>query len=396
MQSVAMKGSADRLAFADLLRGLAAPAVMLGHFTILYLTDPRIVALITQAELYPKTEPSAFVDFLNNYFNFASIGVAVFFLISGFVIPLSLEGTDVRAYFFKRFLRIFPTYWISLAIGLAAIVVSAWFWSKSIPHDATGYLSNLFLAANAFSRPDILSVGWTLQIEVKFYLLAPLVYLALKRGTLWPILLCAAAITGVFFNATVLCDNVHVACWDHYRFAARMLWFDAMFVIFMLIGSMFYALYRNLLPKWQAIGGMVLLWACYNAAVAVSPLPFLATDRRLPYFWGLVIFTAAFLLRDKITLARPFRFLANISYPLYLIHPLVGYVTMRLLIAAGLPYIAAFAIAVALVLLIAGVMHTYVEAPLIALGKRLSRAWFGSREPRAAVLAATAAVRTSA
>jgi hypothetical protein len=45
-----------------------------------------------------------------------------------------------------------------------------------------------------------------------------------------------------------------------------------------------------------------------------------------------------------VRLTAPFRFLANISYSLYVIHPIAGYVTMRLLTAAGLPYLAALAL----------------------------------------------------
>ena len=85
-------------------------------------------------------------------------------------------------------------------------------------------------------------------------------------------------------------------------------------------------------------------------------------------------------------LTAPFRFLANISYSLYVIHPIAGYVTMRLLTAEGLPYLAAFAIALAFVIGIASSMHVYVEAPTIALGKRspkldLARASGGRRLP---------------
>jgi peptidoglycan/LPS O-acetylase OafA/YrhL len=228
--------------------------------------------------------------------------------------------------------------------------------------------------------PDILSVAWTLQIEIKFYLLAPFIYLALKRRMIVPVLLCGLAIAGVFWNATVLCDNVHIACWDHYRFGARMLWFDCMFIIYMLIGSVFYALYRRLIPTWQGIAGIIFLFACYQVAVSTTPLPFITLDRRLPYIWGLIVFAGTFLVREKVSLTRPFRFVADISYSLYLIHPLIGYVTMRLLIYAGLPYVAAFAVALPLVIAIASAMHFYAEAPLIALGKRLSILWFGGKK----------------
>jgi peptidoglycan/LPS O-acetylase OafA/YrhL len=370
-------GSANRLAFADLLRGIAALVVVIGHFTVLYLTAPDVVSLVTMGEPSAKVMLPQIATDLIELFNLPSMGVAVFFLISGFVIPLSLEGTTTRGYLLKRFLRIFPTYWVALALGIVATFVSAAFWSKPVTHDHIDYFSNTFLIANLFGRFDILSVAWTLQIEMKFYLLAPIIYLALKRGTVLPLLLCGLAVVCVFWNATAFCNNVDVACWDHYRFSARMFWEDAMHMVYMLMGSLFYAHYRKLIPNWQVIGGVAFLFGCYNAAALAMPIP--KGGQHLPYLWGLIIFGSLYALRHRITLTRPFRFLADISYSLYVIHPLVGYVTMRLLMAAGLPYFPAFAVALALVIGIAWMMHLYVEVPMIALGKRLSSAWFGSR-----------------
>jgi peptidoglycan/LPS O-acetylase OafA/YrhL len=375
-------GLANRLAFADLLRGLAALAVVIGHYSLGYLIEPHVIAAVTLGEptqAVPLPESLAPILF---WFNFPSIGVAVFFLISGFVIPLSLEGTHTRAYFFKRFLRIFPTYWIALGIAVAALFVSARYWSKPVPITTLDYIGNALLISNALSytRSDILSVAWTLQIEIKFYLLAPFIYMALKRGQLLPVLLCGLAVLGVYWNATALCDNVHIACWDHYRFGVRMLWFDAMFIVFMLMGSLFYAQYRKLLPKWQVIAGIIFLMGCYQAAVSAAPLPDLAIDRRVPYLWGLAIFGCLYLMRDRITLIPPLRFLAEISYSLYLVHPLLGYVTMRILMAYGVPYLVAFPLALSLAIGLATLIFLYVEAPLIAFGKRFTNARFGTRK----------------
>ncbi|MBV9066082.1 MAG: acyltransferase, partial [Methylobacteriaceae bacterium] len=344
-------GSANRLAFADLLRGIAAFVVVLGHFTVLYLTNPTIVSQIVMSEQRTAVPLPRVVNDLVTLFDLPSMGVAVFFLISGFVIPLSLEGTNTRSYLLKRFLRIFPTYWVALVIGVAAIFASAAFWSKPITHNYIDYFGNTFLIANLFGRFDILSVAWTLQIEIKFYLFAPLFYLALKRGTLLPLLLCGLAVVGVFWNATAFCNNVDIACWDHYRFSVRMIWQDTMYMVYMLIGSILYAHYRKLISNWQAIGGVAFLFGCYDIAGMAPPIP--RDGQYLPYLWGLIIFVALYVLRNRITLPRPFKFLADISYSLYVIHPLVGYVTMQLLMAVGLPYLASLTIALALVIGIA-------------------------------------------
>jgi peptidoglycan/LPS O-acetylase OafA/YrhL len=384
--------SANRLAFADLLRGIAALVVVIGHFTVLYLTNPTIVALIVMSETRSTVPLPRLVTQFVDVFDLPSMGVAAFFLISGFVIPLSLEGTNTRAYMLKRFLRIFPTYWMALGIGVAALFVSAGFWSKPVTHTFVEYFSSTFLIANLFGRFDILSVGWTLQIEIKFYLLAPLFYIALKRGTLLPLLLCGLAVVGVFWNATAFCNNVDIACWDHYRFSARMLWQDTMYMVFMLIGSVLYAHYRKLIPNWQAIAGVAFLFGCYNLAGMATPIP--RQGQHLPYLWGLIIFVSLYSLRNRVALTRPFKFLANISYSLYVIHPLVGYVTMQLLMAAGLAYVPALMVALALVIAVAWAMHVCIEAPMIVLGKRLSDAWFGSPKRDTAPALASPALQT--
>jgi peptidoglycan/LPS O-acetylase OafA/YrhL len=371
--------STDRLEFADLLRGLACLAVVLGHLTIDFLNDPPLIAFITMSEPWPSITVPDVLDRLLNTFSIAAMGVAVFFLISGFVIPLSLEATTVRGYFLKRFLRIFPPYWAALAICLVALSISGAVWSKSSWFTAIDYISNSFLLGNLFARPDMIAVGWTLQIEIKFYLLAPLIYMTLKRGMLIPVLLCGLAVVGIFWNATILCDNVHIACWDHYRINARMFWLDVMSIVYMLIGSVLYAHYRKLISTRQVVFGVVFLFACYQACISTTPLPIMTIDRRLPYFWGVVIFVCCYLLRGRIVLAPPFRFLANISYSLYMVHTVVGCIIMRLLMAAGVPYLVCLAVALLLVFLLATAMHSYLEAPMIALGKRLNNAWFASQ-----------------
>jgi peptidoglycan/LPS O-acetylase OafA/YrhL len=68
---------------------------------------------------------------------------------------------------------------------------------------------------------------------------------------------------------------------------------------------------------------------------------------------------------------------------------------MRLLIYAGVPYLAAFAVALPLVIAIASAMHFYAEVPLIALGKRLSKTWFGARKRREATVPEAGAVLDS-
>jgi peptidoglycan/LPS O-acetylase OafA/YrhL len=364
--------STQRLAFADLLRGLAALTVALGHFTVLFLNAPDVVAKITVAEPISKI---GFPDALAkaySFFDLASVGVAVFFLISGFVIPLSFEGASARAFLLKRFLRIFPTYWVALATGVASVFVSAAFWSKQVSYTWVDYFANVFLVADFFGRFDIPSVMWTLQIELKFYLLVPLFHSALRAGSLTRLILWGMGVVVAYWLPLSNCKAELDACWSHYAFSALVVAREAMFITYMLIGSVLYAHYRSLITLRQTAFGVAFLFACFVIATLISPFPSMGAGYRLAFFWGAAIFISCYIFRDRIHLTAPFRFLADVSYPLYVIHPLVGYVAMRLLMAGGLPYPPAFVAALTLVFIIATAIHVYVEAPSIALGKRLS------------------------
>lgn len=370
--TIRAQSTPERLAFADVLRGLAAPTVVFGHFIVLYLQAPQVVARITMGEPIQPVAFPAVIDSLYSIFNLPGIGVAVFFLISGFVIPLSLDGASVPGYLLKRLLRIFPTYWAALAIGVAATYISAAYWSKPVTHTVVDYFANTFLIADFFGRLDIISVMWTLQIEVKFYLLAPLFHASLRKGSLSRVLLWGAGVVAGYWFAISGCESSDVAaCWGRLGFISRFTW-EAAFIIYMLIGSVLYAHYRKFISDRQTAFGVAFLLGCFAAAVPLSSAPALGAVYGLAFFWGLLIFLPFYFFRDRIRLNPAFQFLADISYPLYVVHPLLGYVAMRLMMAAGLPYLVAFPAALALVTGVAIAIHVYAEAPSIALGKRLA------------------------
>ncbi len=86
-----------RLVEVDALRGLAAIAVVLYHFTTRF------------GEIY-RDNPSASASFPEGYY-----GVNLFFIISGFVIFMTLERTKQPMDFVvSRFSRLFPAYWFAI------------------------------------------------------------------------------------------------------------------------------------------------------------------------------------------------------------------------------------------------------------------------------------------
>lgn len=105
------------------------------------------------------------------------IGVSIFFLLSGFLLyrpwvwrDAGLAGpVNTPRYFLKRFLRIFPLYWVVLAVALIAVADNHSLGPTKMVANAT--LTQIYL-------PDALvhalTQAWSLATEVSFYLVLPL------------------------------------------------------------------------------------------------------------------------------------------------------------------------------------------------------------------------------
>src|SRR5690606_13995932 len=120
-----------------------------------------------------------------NAISYGNYGVQLFFVISGFILALPfarhhLAGgrrVSIAGYFKRRALRLEPTYLINLAILHAAHVLIG---AGGVRADPGGLLPHLGVSAVYLHNmvygesSAINGVAWSLEIEIQFYLLAPL------------------------------------------------------------------------------------------------------------------------------------------------------------------------------------------------------------------------------
>lgn len=142
---------AARFRELDGLRGIAALAVLASHFTGGY-------------NSHYTAAPQPFVDF-----PYGAFGVQLFFLISGFVILMSAHRAERPSDFIiSRVSRIYPAYWVSLVLALA---VSFFFHVGDVGLTAWETVANFSMMQRWLQVPNAVEVYWTLAVELQFYVL---------------------------------------------------------------------------------------------------------------------------------------------------------------------------------------------------------------------------------
>jgi peptidoglycan/LPS O-acetylase OafA/YrhL len=148
-----------RLAWLDALRGIAALCVVYAHFGTRVL--PRV-----HTAVYNVFDPGLY-------------GVLVFFLVSGYIVPASLERKgSVRTFWIGRLFRLFPIFVFAIAgvlllhdLGLASL-------RDANENVTASVLSHLFMLNELLGQTNVIVVLWTLSYEMVFYVLLTALFTA--------------------------------------------------------------------------------------------------------------------------------------------------------------------------------------------------------------------------
>lgn len=351
-----------KVAFANQLRGLAALCVVLVHYTVVYHYMRPLLAWVLAAPSIEGPIPAFATLIYPWWLDLGAFGVALFFLISGFVIPFSLEKNGRPTFLLARALRIFPTYWMALLIEWGTIYGFSRYWGKPIAFDRQTFLYNLVLMHTAVGAGGVDFVNWTLAIEVKFYLLMALLRPLIVRKAVWPLLLYPVG--AVALNLLQSRGVVHLP---------PQLVAEAMYVAFMMPGVLFSYHFAGALSTRRLVLGCGAILAMAAACWKFGPIADQFPLKTLNYFYAFGVFAAAYAARDWFRRVRLIDFFADISYPFYLVHSLVGFSLMTYLILAWrVPYVVSAVVAFGAVVLIAWLLHVSVERLSIAAGRRLA------------------------
>lgn len=330
-----------RWQFLDAIRGIAALAVVIQH--IFWFVSPKIENVF--ATIW---SPGRF-------------GVVAFFIVSGFIVPQSLEHKgDVKAFWTSRFYRLYPAYWVSLAL-IAAVFALGLAWHPPVDKRyLVQWLVNLTMLQGFARMPDINPVAWTLGLEMVLY---AAITVAFMKGFLKQTWLISLSLLFLLAMASTVLPGVF-----HIRFPAG----AAAVCGSIILGLTLFRWFTGELEKRDTV---ILGFFCFAVTLISSLVNYrperLSSDPLQPtQLCAITSVVAGYLFfLGMMWFKRPsypawILWLGKVSYSLYLLHPVAGMLVPK---AMNEWVRAVLEIVLSLVLAWAG--YTFVEKPSISLGK---------------------------
>lgn len=296
--------------------------------------------------------------------NFGPFGVAIFFLISGYIIPYSIkkEGGSTKekcVFLLKRILRIWPTYVCAFSIVFIAMFCYAKSHGRAFAYSLKDYLIQASLLRDWFWVPMMDGISWTLEVELKFYVVVFGLLLFNKLYHRKSIIGLGMTFFSFLFHTyrnVILGYNVRL-----YQVLSVLGDSSFLYITFMFLGLVFYNFDSG---RWNwkesLITGQVLL-GCFFIIMMNSTNEVLLKTYAINYLGALLLFTDFYLLRNQLRESKFLNFVADKSYAIFLLHGGGGYILLSLLCEWGINAMLALVITVGVVFAVAALFNRYVE-----------------------------------
>ena len=410
---VSAKRKGQRLAWLDALRGFAALCVVFDHGSTLLLQPAR--------------------DFLYHVLNFGQYGVFVFFLVSGYIVPASLERRgSVRSFWISRVFRLYPLFLVAITLSAVAYYTGFGTMDGAQRHPLTSVTSWVTMMPNLLTGANVPNVTWTLSYEMVFYLLLAALFSwnahrpsgtyaltcaggALALGGILPMGAIAAwagtaghgqlaligvadviVLAGIFLAATQRGRLTRIGATAAALVAIVLMlfnqaypypWSGLVILALMFTGTLIYRAEQGQVRRRTAAAVTAAVLALTVAAGLADGWGY-GGQWRAQWVSSLVLAAATFgvgLTIRKFRIPNGLAWLGLVSYSVYLLHPLVfdAYrdipplhrhhpLAVQLLLAVAI---------VAVILAVSAAGYYAVEKPMQRLGRVLARRWTMERSP---------------
>jgi peptidoglycan/LPS O-acetylase OafA/YrhL len=293
-------------------------------------------------------------------------GVHLFFMISGFVLAVPFckqafdEGpsVDLRKYFWRRLTRLEPPYIISMLVFFATMpFFGKGSWAELWPHllASLGYVHNIVYGEGSLINNN----AWSLEIEVQFYLLVPVIAALLWLPTLPRRLSLASA-------AVVLSAN---ALWLSAHAPKSILQFGQYFLVGFILCDIWTISWRNRARGQLADLPGIAAWPLF--AYVNLQYPGLAADLSNPWLIAMLFYSSLCgVWHSRLLSYGAIPIIGGMCYSIYLLHARViaavihgGLARLPLTGTFAFDYPVVLAICSVAVLLVSGIFFLLIEKP---------------------------------
>jgi peptidoglycan/LPS O-acetylase OafA/YrhL len=358
-----------RLGGIDLLRGIAVSAVIIYHFF-------ELLGLSSYA-LYPYIT------------SIGQIGVPLFFIISGYLIYRSIDysithngiKSGLKHYILHRLFRILPAYYFNflIVIGLASTIIGAeYFYSSHFLNQIFSHLtfSSYFIYQN--SGLGVNGAYWTLSIEMLWYIVAPLLFIFIKKDRYYLILIICAffylwsidlGLMDILLHLDKTASNYLTELYYYsFQLPAQIIYF---------ISGIF--IYKHLTYKDFISNNMfklfiftLLIWGFIN----ISHQHFFLTSFVMKNAITLIVSTLIFILfyKSHVPYLSLFDWIGKISYSLYLWHMPILFIMKQSDILSHASLLNTTLLFITSLLAVSSMSYYFIEEGGFRLRKRLEHA----------------------
>lgn len=290
--------------------------------------------------------------------------VYAFFVISGFALYLTYKDRlssagEIADYAARRFWRIAPLFYTAIVFTVALYPDTPDIWSR-LPLNVL----LIFGLANPAGM-SMVTGGWSIGIEMVFYILLPLT-VAFARGRIATLALLAVlglVVQLAFINDVATADGVNLLLYTQ----------PVGFIGYFLFGCLFAELYTRF-PGWKGAplffgaAGITLAGLYLVPAETITDTLSGATGAALCVLTIALIGSVAFLPEPTGVLLHVARWFGRMSYPVYLMHPIAYGLVLRH--AGDLGSGVRIAITIAVTITVSEAVNRLIERPTLRVSRR--------------------------
>ena len=267
----------------------------------------------------------------------------------------------------SRFFRIWPTYFFGFCFTILNVFLVTQLLNLPLPFPISAIFPHMIIGLRGLLQTQSIDgIVWTLEIELGFYILMIFISSWIKKSSLKVYLLPVVIFLCILFIFSLSKDNLYIG----EKYIKKMISFGPYF-IFMFVGVAMNHLYTHQKNKFiYLLLGLVMLCLTFWGFELVNNQPLINSSS---YLLSFIIFSGAMYLSHQIQLnSRILMFFSKISYPLYVVHAVIGYIILYFSTTkAQFNNYISISIAFIVSTVVAFMLYKFVEVPTQQFGKKL-------------------------